>query len=154
MARLVYNPLTGKLIKIGGAVFNQLIFDAYDFINGELVRRESAPPIPPRQYFYNIVTSRRILAGSRRYHELINANWDIEEDYYLIPPSQSNSQRVNPPSGSLPEISYEQIMATHRGTLANLNITLCKECFHPIKLEDGDHCDGCSFQQEHLASNN
>src|SRR5918912_2351011 len=122
MTRLVNNPLTGRPIKIGGNVFNQLVFDAYDFINGELVRRESAPPIPPRQYYYNTVTSRRILAGSRRYHELINANWEIEEDYYLIPPSHQEVIQ------HIPETTYEQIMATHRDTLANLNITLCKEC--------------------------
>jgi hypothetical protein len=137
MTRVVNNPLTGRPIKIGGIVFNQLVFDAYDFINGELVRRGSAPPIPPRQYYYNTVTSRRILAGSRRYHELINANWEIEEDYYLIPPSHQEVIQ------HIPETTYEQIMATHRDTLANLNITLCKECFHPIKLEDGDCCDSC-----------
>ena len=140
MTRLVNNPLTGRPIKIGGNVFNQLVFDAYDFINEELVRRESAPPIPPRQYYYNTITSRRILAGSRRYHELINANWDIEEDYYLVPP-QAVPMVIQSPLDR--PTTYEQIMATHRDTLANLNITLCKECFHPIKLEDGDHCDSC-----------
>jgi len=134
MTQFINNPLTGRLIKIGGNVFNQLVFDAYDFINGELVRRESAPPIPSRQYYYNTITSRRILAGSRRYHELIDANWDIVDDYYLVPPQAIPISRPT---------TYEQIMATHRDTLANLNITLCKECFHPIKLEDGDHCESC-----------
>ena len=87
MARtFVTNPLTLRIIQVGGTTFNRLIFDAYDYINGVLVRREGAPPIPPRDYYYNILTGRRILAGSRRYYELIRANWDIEEDYYLIPP--------------------------------------------------------------------
>ena len=82
----VTNPLTGRIIQVGGTTFNWLIFDAYDYINGVLVRREGAPPIPPRDYYYNILTGRRILAGSRRYYKLIRADWDIEEDYYLILP--------------------------------------------------------------------
>jgi hypothetical protein len=36
------NPLTGRQIKVGGDVFNQLTFTAYDFINEELIRRASA----------------------------------------------------------------------------------------------------------------
>jgi hypothetical protein len=34
-------------------------------------------------------------------------------------------------------------MVAHRDALANLNITLCKECLHPIKLEEGGYCDNC-----------
>jgi hypothetical protein len=46
MARtFVTNPLTGRIIQVGRTTFNRLIFDAYDYINGELVRRESALPI-------------------------------------------------------------------------------------------------------------
>ena len=87
MARtFVTNPLTLRIIQVGGTTFNRLIFDAYDYINGVLVRREGVPPIPPRDYYYNILPGRRILAGSRRYYELIRANWDIKEDYYLILP--------------------------------------------------------------------
>ena len=160
MARtFVTNPLTGRIIQVGRTTFNRLIFDAYDYINGELVRRESALPIPPREYYYNILTGRRILAGSRRYYELIRANWDIEEDYYLIPPwmednvaqevmngdrrrnllqrSDNNNNRQHQP------VTYEQIMATHRDTLINLNITLCRECFYPLKPEDGEYCNDC-----------
>ncbi len=148
----VTNPLTGRLIKIGGSVFNQLVFEAYDFINGELVRRNSAPPIPPREYYYNIITRRRVLSGSKRYHELINDNWNIESDYYLIPPWIN----INIPGLILNEdrehreqsernISYEQIMNRHRDTLNNLNITLCRACFIPIKIEDTikDYCNEC-----------
>ena len=123
MTRLTINPLTGRPIQIGGTAFNLLVFTAYDFINGELVRRESAPPISPKKYYYNTVTSRRILADSRRYYELINANWSIVEDYYLIPPADQ------------PTITYEQIMDTHKDTLIKLNITLCRKYSHPIKLE-------------------
>ena len=40
-------------------------------------------------------------------------------------------------------VTYEQIMVTHRDTLANLNISLCQECFYPLKPEDGKYCDDC-----------
>ena len=147
----VTNPLTGRIIQVGGTTFNRLIFDAYDYINGELVRRESAPPIPPREYYYNILTGRRILACGRRYYELIHANWDIEEDYYLIPPWRSAEtqailleaeRRFIRQSNNAPA-SYEQIMNRHRDTLANLNITLCKNCLIPIKIEEGEYCNEC-----------
>lgn len=150
----VTNPLTGRLIKIGGTVFNQLVFEAYDFINGELVRRNSAPPIPPREYYYNVITRRQVLSGSKRYHELINDNWDIESDYYLIPPwininMMTDRHRRQPSDESHRQfnrnITYEQIMNRHRDTLNNLNIALCKECFIPIKIEDTikDYCNEC-----------
>ena len=138
MTHLTINPLTGRPIQIGGTAFNLLVFTAYDFINGELVRRESAPPIPPKKYYYNTVTSRRILADSRRYYELINANWSIVEDYYLIPPADQ------------PTITYEQIMDTHKDTLINLGITLCRECFIPIaarsssQLSEIEYCKDCN----------
>ena len=91
MAQTYYtiNPLTGRRIKVGGDVFNQLTFTAYDFINEELIRRASAPPIPLRQYFLNTETGRTILVCSRHYRELISAGWDIEDDYYLIPSYRS-----------------------------------------------------------------
>ena len=152
MARtFVTNPLTGRIIQVEGTVFNWLIFDAYDYINGVLVRREGAPPIPPRDYYYNILTGRRILAGSRRYYELIRANWDIEEDYYLIPPWMEDDvaqeiingdRRRNLPQRERP-VTYEDIMNRHGNTLANLNISLCRECFYPLKLEDGEYCNDC-----------
>ena len=152
MARtFVTNPLTLRIIQVGGTTFNRLIFDAYDYINGVLVRREGAPPIPPRDYYYNILTGRRILAGSRRYYELIRANWDIEEDYYLIPPWMEDDvaqEIINGDRGrNLPQrerpVTYEDIMDRYGNTLANLNISLCRECFYPLKLEDGEYCNDC-----------
>ena len=41
------------------------------------------------------------------------------------------------------ERTYEEIIVAHRDKLAILNITLCRECFHPIKLEEGEYCDSC-----------
>ena len=127
------NPETGRQIRIGGAVFCRLIFNYYDFINGALVRRNTAPPIQPRDYFYNTVTNRRILANSRRYHELVNLGWEFEDDNLMVPPN----------SNTAPESDYERIMATYQEQLTNLNITLCRECLTAINLEDGEYCNTC-----------
>ena len=40
-------------------------------------------------------------------------------------------------------VTYEDIMNRHGNTLANLNISLCRECFYPLKLEDGEYCNDC-----------
>ena len=43
-------------------------------------------------------------------------------------------------------VTYERIMATHRDTLAELNISLCRECFIPIKKEGNgimEYCEDC-----------
>ena len=149
----VTNPLTGRTIQIGGSVYNQLLFEAYDHINGELVRRETAPRLAPRQYYLNTETNRLIYARSRRYFELIRAGWDIEEDYYLIPPWRSaetqaillEAERRFTRQSNNTLASYEQIMNRHRETLANLNITLCRNCLIPIKKEDNitEYCEDC-----------
>src|SRR3954452_17574254 len=41
------------------------------------------------------------------------------------------------------ERTFEQIMVVHRDRLANLNITLCKECLILIKMDEGEYCDNC-----------
>jgi hypothetical protein len=84
--RYVINPETRREIRVGGVLFCQLFHGRYDYLNGELVRRADAPPPEPRRYYYNSITNRRVIAGGRRYYELLNAGWDIEDDYYLIPP--------------------------------------------------------------------
>jgi hypothetical protein len=37
--------------------------------------------------------------------------------------------------------TYENLMAIHGERLANLNITLCRECFIAIKIEEGEFCN-------------
>ena len=46
MSETIYiiNPETGRRIRVGGVTFNHLIFTSHDFINGELIRRATAPP--------------------------------------------------------------------------------------------------------------
>jgi hypothetical protein len=149
----IINPETGRTIRVGRVTFNQLIFTSYDFINNELVRRATAPPPTPQQHFYNVQTNRLIRACSRRYYEYIRAGWEIEDDYYLIPPWMSiewqatlatNSQIHQQPRHSC--TSYEQIMAIHGNRLADLNVSLCRKCLIPIGREEGDHCSECQSQ--------
>ena len=44
---------------------------------------------------------------------------------------------------NVPEKTYEEIMDVYGDTLTNLNITLCKECLLPIKIEEGEYCNSC-----------
>ena len=96
MSEIIYiiNPETGRRIRVGGITFNLLIFTSHDFINGKLIRRATAPPPTPRQYFLNTQTNRLIQAGSRRYHEMIRTGWDIIEDYYLIPSGKPVAETI------------------------------------------------------------
>ena len=59
MSEIIYiiNPETGRRIRVGGVTFNYLIFTSHDFINGKLIRRATAPPLTPRQYFLNTQTN-------------------------------------------------------------------------------------------------
>jgi hypothetical protein len=41
------------------------------------------------------------------------------------------------------ERTYEEIMVTHRDKLAILNITLCKECLLPVKMDEKEYCNSC-----------
>ena len=168
--RYTTNPETGRRICIGGVTFNNLTFTTYDFINGELVRRENAPPPSPRIHYYNTVTDRLIRYGTRTYFDLIRAGWEILEGYYLIPPDLFRLTRedredyeqfiatIQDAGHELEErrrqplaqrttrqepANFEDIMAVHGERLANLNVTLCRECLYAIKPEDGDYCNDC-----------
>src|ERR1044072_608902 len=167
MPEYITNPETGRRIRIGGVTFNNLTFTTYDFINGELVRRENAPPPSPRIHYYNTVTERLIRYGTRTYFDLIRAGWEILDDYYLIPPDWSRLTRedyeqiiatIQDAGRELEErrrqplaqrttrqepATFEDIMAVHGERLANLNITLCRECLYAIKPEDADYCNDC-----------
>ncbi len=155
----VINPLTGRAIQIGGDTYNRLIITAYDHINGELVRRESAPPLAPNIYYFNVLTNRSIRHGSRRYNELIQAGWEIEDGHYLLPPVEFSFREIEQDLNMVREAgheimerrrnpsqnptNYEDIMAVHGERLANLNISLCRECLYPLKLEEGEYCNDC-----------
>jgi hypothetical protein len=39
--------------------------------------------------------------------------------------------------------TFEQLMFAHKDRLAILNITLCRVCLLPIKMDEGEYCDSC-----------
>jgi hypothetical protein len=49
---------------------------------------------------------------------------------------RSIARRSNP-------TTYEELMDIHGEGLANLNISLCRECLYPLKPEEGDYCNDC-----------
>jgi hypothetical protein len=165
MPEYTTNPETGRRIQVGGVTFNRLTWESYDYINRELVRRASAPLPSPRTYYLNTATNRLIGHGTRRYDQLIRAGWEIEQDYYLLPPYgslfrheidetlamvQEAGQEIAPnvverrdAQRSGRNNSYQRLMAVHGERLAELNITLCRECTFPMKPEDGEYCGEC-----------
>ena len=86
--RYTTNPLTGWTIRVDGPTFNQLVMEAYDYIDGRLVRRATAPPPVAweQRSYLNIDTGRMVQWGTRTYFSLIQAGYEIIEDYYLVSP--------------------------------------------------------------------
>ena len=85
--RYTINPLTGRTIRVGGSTFNQLVIEAYDYLDSGLVQRATAPPLTEiRQSYLNIETGRMVQYGTRTYFYLIQRAYEIIEDYYLVPP--------------------------------------------------------------------
>lgn len=137
--RNTINPKTGREIRIGGACFCKLLYEGYDYINGSLVRRETAPPPETRIFVHNVVTNRSILVGGRQYKSYIRAGWILDENESLLCPPEDTE--IN--TGFVPRKSpttYEEIMEVHRENLTNLNLTLCRECLCAIKIEEGEYC--------------
>ncbi|GET00655.1 hypothetical protein RCL_jg1102.t1 [Rhizophagus clarus] len=96
--RYTINPLTGRTIRVGGPTFNQLVIEAYDYLNSGLVRRATAPPLTEvRQSYLNIETGRMVQYGTRTYFHLIqHVGYEIIEDYYLVPPRYVEIAQSNP----------------------------------------------------------
>jgi hypothetical protein len=143
--RNTINPKTGREIRIGGACFCKLMYEGYDFINGSLVRRDTAPPLETRRFVHNVATDRSILVGGRQYNSYIRAGWLLDENESLLYPPEgteiNTNSRASP--GLVPRnnpTTYEEIMAVHRENLTNLNLTLCRECLCAIKIEEGEYC--------------
>ncbi|GBB96316.1 hypothetical protein RclHR1_27240001 [Rhizophagus clarus] len=85
--RYTINPLTGRTICVGGSTFNQLVIEAYDYLDSRFVRRATAPPLTEaRQSYLNIETGHMVQYGTRMYFYLIQRAYEIIEDYYLVLP--------------------------------------------------------------------
>jgi hypothetical protein len=82
------NPLTERLIHIGGNTFNRLVMESHDFISGRLVLKQNVnlPPEPPQ--YLNTVTGRMVRHGTRTYFQLFEAEYDLIDDYYLVAPEE------------------------------------------------------------------
>ena len=81
----ITNPITGCSIIIGGDTFNRIVMESHDYIDGRLVRRQTAPPPPQEQPVYlNTDTGRYVQHDTRTYHRLIESDYEVVEDYYLV----------------------------------------------------------------------
>ena len=81
----ITNPITGRSIRIGGDTFNRIVMESHDYIDGRLVRRQTAPPPPQEQPVYlNTDTGRYVQHDTRTYHRLIESDYEVVEDYYLV----------------------------------------------------------------------
>ncbi|GBC15482.1 hypothetical protein RIR_jg39840.t1 [Rhizophagus irregularis DAOM 181602=DAOM 197198] len=59
--------------------------ESHDYIDGRLVRRQTVPPPPQEQPVYlNTDTGRYIQHGTRTYHRLVESDYEVVEDYYLV----------------------------------------------------------------------
>ena len=95
LRNFVTNPETGRAIRINGPTYNRLIVEAYDLLDGRLVRRATAgsPPAPPPQYL-NIMSGRLVREGSRTFQYLMGEEaYEIVGDY-LIPPDLVDAARL------------------------------------------------------------
>jgi hypothetical protein len=81
----ITNPITGRSIRIGGDTYNRIVMESHDYIDGRLVRRQTAPPPPQEQPVYlNTDTGRYVQHDTRTYHRLIESDYEVVEDYYLV----------------------------------------------------------------------
>ncbi|CAB4410324.1 unnamed protein product [Rhizophagus irregularis] len=70
---------------ISGDTFNRIVMESHDYIDGRLVRRQTAPPPPQEQPVYlNTDTGRYVQHGTRTYHRLVESDYEVVEDYYLV----------------------------------------------------------------------
>jgi len=80
----ITNPITGCAIIIGGDTFNRIVMKSHDYIDGRLVRRQTAPPPQEQPVYLNADTGRYVRRGTRTYHRLIESDYEVVEDHYLV----------------------------------------------------------------------
>ena len=119
--RYTTNPLTGRTIRVGSSTFNQLVLEAYDYLDSGLVRRATAPPPPSvRGSYLNVSTGRMVQFGTRTYYNLIRmGDYEIIEDYYLVPPRYAEIAQSNP---SLLYLQDTQVRLDYLETARNITV--------------------------------
>ncbi|CAB4445047.1 unnamed protein product [Rhizophagus irregularis] len=80
----ITNPITGCAIIIGGDTFNRIVMESHDYIDGRLVRRQTAPPPQEQPVYLNTDTGRYVRRGTRTYYRLIESDYEVVEDHYLV----------------------------------------------------------------------
>ncbi|CAB4407445.1 unnamed protein product [Rhizophagus irregularis] len=58
--------------------------ESHDYIDGRLVRRQTAPPPQEQPVYLNADTGRYVRRGTRTYHRLIESDYEVVEDHYLV----------------------------------------------------------------------
>ncbi|CAB4402174.1 unnamed protein product [Rhizophagus irregularis] len=160
----ITNPITGCAIIIGGDTFNRIVMESHDYIDGRLVRRQTAPPPqeqPVVEDHYLVHSEEKELIeaiiNETRYNEenldgrrltfndiqelraSIQADQDEYDDFVLQQDTTSNGAPSGP-SGP------PRTLADHAPRLAELNIELCKECLMPVNPSDltDELCKDCA----------
>ncbi|CAB4431097.1 unnamed protein product [Rhizophagus irregularis] len=90
----ITNPITGCAIIIGGDTFNRIVMESHDYIDGRLVRRQTAPPPQEQPVYLNTDTGRYVRHGTRTYHKLIESDYEVVEDYYLVHSEEEDQRRL------------------------------------------------------------
>ncbi|GBC51809.2 hypothetical protein RIR_jg26466.t1 [Rhizophagus irregularis DAOM 181602=DAOM 197198] len=166
----IANPITGRPIIIGGDTFNRIVMKSHDYIDGRLIRRQTAPPPEEQPVYLNTDTGRYVRCGTRTYHRLIESDYEVVEDYYLVHYEEEelieeiiNETRYNEENlddeyddfilqqdttdmTTIGPSGHPRTLKDHAPRLAELNIELCRECLMPVSPSDltDKLCKDCS----------
>ena len=123
----ITNPITGRPIRIGGDTYNRIVMESHDYIDGRLVRRQTAPPPPQEQPVYlNTDTGRYVQHDTRTYHRLIESDYEVVEDYYLVHSEEEelieeiiNETRYNEENLDSRRLTFNEIQGIRAGIQAD-----------------------------------
>ncbi|CAB4421999.1 unnamed protein product [Rhizophagus irregularis] len=169
----ITNPITGCAIIIGGDTFNRIVMESHDYIDGRLVRRQTAPPPQEQPVYLNTDTGRYVpmfdvaIINETRYRRSNEENLDgqrltfnniqelrasiqADQDEYDDFVLQQDTTNGTPSGPSSPP----RTLAGHAPRLAELNIELCKECLMPVNPSDltDKLCKDCASSHRGLSS--
>jgi hypothetical protein len=122
----ITNPITGCAIIIGGDTFNRIVMESHDYIDGRLVRRQTAPPPQEQPVYLNTDTGRYVRHGTKTYHRLVESDYEVVEDYYLIHSEEEelieeiiNETRYNEENLDGQRLTFNEIQGIRAGIQAD-----------------------------------